>query len=31
MNLRGYFKFAQETLKIVEQQTGLRIGDIEDP
>jgi lysophospholipase L1-like esterase len=29
LNARGYFKFAQETLKILEQQTGLKIGDIE--
>jgi lysophospholipase L1-like esterase len=29
LNSRGYFKFAQETLKVIEQQTGLRIGDIE--
>lgn len=29
LNARGYFKFAQETLKALEQQTGLRIGDIE--
>ena len=29
LNARGYFKFAQETLKVLEQQTGLRIGAIE--
>ena len=31
LNSRGYFKFAQETLKVLEQQTGCRIGDIEAP
>ena len=31
LNARGYFKFAQETLKTVEQQTGLRIGEITTP
>ena len=31
LNSRGYFKFAQETLKTLEQQTGFRIGDIEAP
>ena len=29
LNARGYFKFAQETLKAIERQTGLKIGDIE--
>jgi len=29
LNSRGYFKFTQETLKVIEQQTGLRSGDIE--
>jgi lysophospholipase L1-like esterase len=29
LNSRGYFKFAQEALKVIERQTGLRIGDIE--
>lgn len=27
LNARGYFKFAQETLKTLEQQTGLKLGD----
>jgi lysophospholipase L1-like esterase len=31
LNSRGYFKFAQETLKVIEQQTGLKIGDIVAP
>lgn len=31
LNSRGYFKFAQETLKTLEQQTGLKIGNIEAP
>jgi lysophospholipase L1-like esterase len=31
LNSRGYFKFAQETLKTLERQTGFRIGDIEVP
>ena len=31
LNSRGYFKFAQETLKVIEQRTGLRIGDIVAP
>jgi lysophospholipase L1-like esterase len=31
LNSRGYFKFAQETLKMLERQTGLRIGAIEAP
>ncbi len=31
LNSRGYFKFAQETLKIVEQSTGLKIGEIAMP
>jgi lysophospholipase L1-like esterase len=31
LNSRGYFNFAQETLKVLEQQTGLRIGSIEAP
>jgi lysophospholipase L1-like esterase len=31
LNSRGYFKFAQETLKVLEQQTGLKIGAIEAP
>ena len=31
LNSRGYFKFAQEMLKVIEQQTGLRIGDIVAP
>lgn len=29
LNARGYFKFAQEMLKTLERETGLRIGDIE--
>ena len=29
LNSRGYLKFAQETLKILEQQTGVKIGAIE--
>lgn len=29
LNARGYFKFAQETLKAIERQTGLKIGDIQ--
>lgn len=28
LNARGYFKFAQETLKMLEQRTGSKIGDI---
>ena len=28
LNARGYFKFAQDVLAIMEQQTGFRIGDI---
>lgn len=31
LNSRGYFKFAQETLKLLEQQTGFKVGDIEAP
>ena len=31
LNSRGYFKFAQEMLTSLEQQTGLRIGAIEAP
>jgi len=31
LNSRGYFKFAQEMLTALEQQTGLRIGAIEAP
>lgn len=31
LNSHGYFKFAQETLKILEQQTGLRIGEVQMP
>jgi lysophospholipase L1-like esterase len=31
LNARGYFKFAQETLAILEQQTGLKIGEIVAP
>jgi lysophospholipase L1-like esterase len=31
LNARGYFSFAQEILKILEQQTGLKIGAIEAP
>ena len=31
LNSRGYFKFAQETLKVIEQQTGLKIGDVVAP
>lgn len=31
LNSRGYFKFAQETLKMLERQTGLTIGAIEAP
>ena len=31
LNSRGYFKFAKEILKTLEQQTGVKIGDIEAP
>lgn len=31
LNARGYFKFAQETLAVLERQTGLRIGEITTP
>jgi len=31
LNARGYFKFAQETLKTLGQRTGLKIGDIGAP
>jgi len=29
LNSRGYFKFANEVLEILKQQTGFKIGDIE--
>ena len=31
LNSRGYFKFAKEILKTLEQQTGVKIGEIEAP
>lgn len=31
LNARGYFKFAQETLKTLEQRTGLEIGNVGAP
>jgi lysophospholipase L1-like esterase len=30
LNSRGYFKFAEEVLGILKQQTGFKIGDIEE-
>jgi lysophospholipase L1-like esterase len=31
LNSRGYFKFAKEILKTIEQHVGIKIGDIETP
>jgi lysophospholipase L1-like esterase len=31
LNARGYFKFAQEVFKTLEQRTGMAIGEIEAP
>jgi len=30
LNSRGYFKFAKEIIKTLEQQTGIKIGEIEE-